>query len=97
MLGTPYVKVNPEARSRDIVISRGPNDSGGRLEHLLTAIALGSRLELLADQLTHQYRVTYSRPETLIPPEKVTVSVKGAGLTARGALIKESSGKGDTQ
>ena len=47
-------------------------------EHLLTASGLSSRLKLLADQLTHQYRITYSRPETLIPPEKVTVSAKGA-------------------
>jgi len=90
MLGTPYNSTTPEARNRDIVISRGPDDSGGRREQVLTAIGLGSRLKLLADQLRHQYRITYSRPQTLIPPEKVTVSAKGAGWTARGALIKES-------
>jgi VWFA-related protein len=90
MLGTPYVSTNEEARSREIVINRGPADSGGRREQVLTAIGLGSRLKLLADQLTHQYRVTYSRPQTLIPPEKVTISAKGAGRTARGALIKDS-------
>jgi hypothetical protein len=90
MLGTPYNSNNEETLSRDFVVSRGPKDSGGRLEQVLTAIALRSRLELLADQLTHQYRVTYSRPETLIPPEKVTVSAKGGGRTTRGALIKES-------
>jgi len=90
MLGTPYNRTNEAARSREIVVSRGPDDSGGRLEHLLTAIGLSSRLKLLADQLTHQYRITYSRPETLVPPEKVIVSAKGAGRTARGALIKDS-------
>ncbi len=90
MLGTPYSSMSQEARSRDIVLSRGPDDSGGRREQVLTAIGLGSRLKLLADQLTHQYRVAYSRPQTLIPPERVTVSAKGAGRTARGALIKDS-------
>jgi len=93
MLGTPYGGRNEEARSREIVISRGPDDSGGRREQVLTAIGLGSRLKLLADQLRHQYRVTYSRPQTLIPPEKVTVSAKGAGRTARGALIKDSQAR----
>jgi VWFA-related protein len=93
MLGTPYSGRNEEARSREIVISRGPDDSGGRREQVLTAIGLGSRLKLLADQLRHQYRVTYSRPQTLIPPEKVTVRAKGAGRTARGALIKDSQAR----
>jgi hypothetical protein len=93
MLGTPYGGTNEEARSREIVISRGPDDSGGRREQVLTAIGLGSRLKLLADQLRHQYRVTYSRPQTLIPPEKVTVRAKGAGRTARGALIKDSQAR----
>ena len=88
MLGTPYSSISDEARSREIVISRGPDDSGGRREQVLTGLGLGSRLKLLADQLRHQYRVTYSRPETLIPPEKVTVRVTGAGRSARGALIK---------
>jgi len=68
----------------------GTDDSGGRREQVLTAIGLASRLKVLAEQLTHQYRVTYSSPQTLIPPERVTVNVKGAGRTARGALIKDS-------
>src|ERR1700704_3466400 len=84
MLGTPYGGRNEEARSREIVISRGPDDSGGRREQILTGLGLGSRLKLLADQLRHQYRVTYSRPETLIPPEKVTVRAKRADWSARG-------------
>jgi len=93
MLGTPYSAINDEARSRDIVISRGPDDSGGRREQVLTGLGLGSRLKLLAEQLTHQYRVTYSRPQTLIPPEKVTVRAKGAEWSARGALIKDSQAR----
>jgi hypothetical protein len=90
MLGNPYIGGNEEARNRETVISRGPEQSGGRREQVLTAIGLGGRLKLLADQLMHQYRLTYARPQTLIPPEKVAVSVNGAGRTARGALAKDS-------
>jgi hypothetical protein len=93
MLGSPYVGNNEEARSRETVISRGPDQSGGRREQILTAIGLGGRLKLLADQLMHEYRLTYARPQTLIPPEKVTVNATGAGRTARGALIKDSQAR----
>jgi hypothetical protein len=37
----------------------------------------------LADELTSQYLVAYSRPEQLIPPEKLDVSVTKPGLTVR--------------
>ena len=47
------------------------------------------QLKQLADELTHQYRVTYARPQSLIPPERVTVSRGEARLTARGTLAKE--------
>jgi hypothetical protein len=70
MLGTPCGGRNEEARSREIVISRGPDDSGGRREQVLTAIGLGSRLKLLADQLRHQHRVTYSRPRRSSRPKR---------------------------
>ena len=38
----------------------------------------------LAEELTHQYKVTYARPQTLIPPDRVTVSAAKPGLTIRG-------------
>jgi hypothetical protein len=93
MLGSPYMGSNEEARSRETVISRGPDQSGGRREQILSAIGLGGRLKLLAGQLMHEYRLTYARPQTLIPPAKVTVGAKGAGRTARGALIKDSQAR----
>ena len=36
-------------------------------------MALAGTLTQLADELTHQYQVTYARPQSLIPPERVTV------------------------
>ena len=40
-------------------------------------------LKQLAAELINQYLVTYTRPETLIPPDKMEVTVTKPGLTAR--------------
>jgi hypothetical protein len=37
--------------------------------------------------------VTYARPQSLIPPERVTVSAVKPGVIARGTLIKEEKGR----
>jgi hypothetical protein len=93
MMGTPSSSVSQEAISRNIVLDRGPANSGGRREQLLSPMALGDRLKQLANQLTHMYKVTYARPQSLIPPEKVTVAASGAGRTAHGTLIKDEKGR----
>jgi hypothetical protein len=92
-LGRPDTSLSVESRERAIVYDEGTRVSGGYQEQLLTGMALGPKLLQLADQLKHQYRVTYARPESLIPPEKITVSATKAGLTARGTPIKESQGR----
>ena len=89
MIGTPSADLSDEGRSRSIVLDRGTSENGGRRDQLLSGMALNDRLKLLAAQLTHQYRVTYARPQSLIPPEKVTVSTARPGLTARGTPTKE--------
>jgi von Willebrand factor type A domain len=89
MIGQPVDGTSDEARSRAIVLDRGPRESGGVREQLMTSMALGARLKQLADQLTHQYRVTYARPQSLIPPERVTVGAAKSGLTARGTPVKD--------
>jgi VWA domain-containing protein len=89
MIGTPPSDLSDEGRSRAIVLDRGTTETGGRRDQLLTGMALTDRLKLLANQLTHQYRVTYARPQSLIPPERVTVSTPRPGLTARGVPAKE--------
>jgi hypothetical protein len=40
-------------------------------------------LPRVADELLNQYQVTYARPETLIPPEKLQVAVSRPGVTVR--------------
>ena len=96
----PYITIghssgslSDEARNRDIVIDQGPRTTGGRREEILTGMALTGTLKQLADELTHQYRVTYARPQTLIPPQRVTVAAAKPGLTARGTLINVQQGR----
>jgi VWFA-related protein len=72
------------ARNRAFLIDAGSRETGGGRVDLLTSMSLGPALERLAAQLEHQYRVTYARPESLIPPEKTEVSVTRPGLSARG-------------
>jgi hypothetical protein len=88
-LGRPSSSLSDEIRNRNIVLDQGPRTTGGSRDDLLTSMALAGRLRQLANELTHQYKVTYARPQSLIPPERVTVAASKTGLTARGTLIKE--------
>ena len=92
-LGRPSSSLSDEMRNRNMVLDEGPRTTGGRREELLTSMALDGKLKLLADELTHQYKVTYARPQSLIPPERVTVAAAKPGMTARGTLIKEAQGR----
>jgi hypothetical protein len=65
-----------EKRYRDLVIGDLTVKSGGSRELVLDPIGIEPRFGLLADRLTSQYVVTYSRPDTLIPPTKLDVSIK---------------------
>src|SRR5262249_11805885 len=88
-LGQPDTSLQTEARERALAFDVGTRETGGTHEQVLSAIGLPTRMKTLAAQLTHQYKVTYNRPESLIPPEKITVSAVKAGLTARGTPVKE--------
>jgi hypothetical protein len=75
-------------RNRNVVIDRGPRETGGRREILLSDMAIQESLTSIADELLHQYKVTYGRPESLIPPEKITVEAKNPAWTARGVPVR---------
>ena len=81
-----------ERRYREIVYDRGTTDSGGSREIVLTSMALPAALSALADELLRQFEVTYARPTTLIPPEKVTVEAARPGLTLRGTPARAPAG-----
>ena len=73
---------------RDRVLARGPAESGGYHRDLLASSAVERALRELVAELSNQYLVVYARPDALIPPEEVTVSVDLPGLTARGTLLR---------
>jgi von Willebrand factor type A domain len=93
VIGRPSSSLSSEARERNMVLDEGPRVTGGARMDILAVEGLEMRLKQLADQLMHQYKVTYARPESLIPPERFTVATNKPGLTARGTLVRETKNK----
>jgi hypothetical protein len=85
-LGTP----RNLSEDRSMVLDEGPKRSGGSFSTLLVGTALTNRLKQLANELTHQFRVTYARPSRLIPPDRITVTSKRPDLTVRGTAVDET-------
>ena len=79
-----------EGRERAYIFEEGPRETGGRYDNVLAPSALGARLKQVADELTHQYLVTYARPQSLIPPEHVKITGKRDDLVVRGQPVKVS-------
>jgi hypothetical protein len=91
MVGPPPTDfVSSEGRERAYIYSEGPDQTGGRYENVLAATALPQRLAQVADELTHQYVVTYARPQSLIPPERVKITGKRDDLVVRGQPARVS-------
>ena len=82
-VGTPVTSLDDETRNRNQVIAEGTEQTGGRRDLVFAPMGIPDKLRQLADELLHQYVVTYARPETLIPPEKVQVTVTRPGLSVR--------------
>ena len=76
-------------RRRSIILDRGAEESGGDRIDILTSMGLDQALADLAARIEGQYKVTYARPESLIPPERIEVGVTKPGLTARGTPVKD--------
>lgn len=75
---------------RDLVLARGTADSGGRHRDLFASSAVERAMQEIVAELRNQYLVIYSRPDLLIPPEEVRVSVDRPGLTARRNLLRSN-------
>jgi VWFA-related protein len=76
---------------RDIVLGRMTKETGGRYEEVLTISALSGKLQQLSSEISNQYRVTFARPQRLIPPKNTEINTRQANQHARGMLLK--SGK----
>ena len=66
-----------------MTFANGTRMTGGRREDLLTPMSLGQRLQSLGAEIDGQYAVVYARPQKLIPPKTLEISVKRPDLTAR--------------
>lgn len=86
-IGNPSDSRTDEMRNRNIVLSEGTSLTGGRRDQILAVSAIPTKLTQVAAELLNQYVVTYSRPEMLIPPEKVEVSVNRPDVTVRATKV----------
>ena len=75
-------------QGREIVVSKGTSETGGRFEEVLAPQALERKARQLATEISNQYRVTYARPVRLIPPKSTDVSVRRSDLRARSVQAK---------
>jgi Ca-activated chloride channel family protein len=82
-LGPPNTNLSDELRSRGQVVALGTERTGGRRDNVIALTAAAPKMKQLADELLKQYVVTYARPDTLIPPDKIEVTVTKPGLSAR--------------
>ena len=58
--------------------------TGGLRRDVLATQAFAPAMADLARLLTHQFRVVYARPQTLIPPESVTITAASPAAVAYG-------------
>jgi len=69
-----------EGRERMDVLNTVANDSGGDNKVVLNLAGIEPAFASVAAMLLAEYDVTYSRPAALIPPQRMTVTVKRPGV-----------------
>jgi hypothetical protein len=80
------------SRSLAEVWERGPRATGGQRLIVRVSNALDTVMGRLGAELSTQYRVTFGRPDSLIPPEELEVEAGRAGVTLRGTWARGSAG-----
>ena len=91
-IGQFYHREEHGIRERSYFLDLGPVESGGQRIPLLVPTGLAPAMERLATELLSQYKVVYSRPESLIAPEKVSVSSARPEVTMHGAPARGENG-----
>jgi len=72
-----------ETLTRSSVFAESTRRSGGRLEQVGQATGIPTRLSELAYELRDQLVVTYARPQSGKPPERIEIAVKRRGVKVR--------------
>lgn len=88
----PHSEEPQGTRERSLLLDLAPRETGGQRISLLSSHGLDPALQRLARELLAQYKVTYGRPESLVPPEQAEVSSGKAGVTMRGVPARGESG-----
>lgn len=73
----------PEARERAAVIGDVTTDSGGMNKVVLAGQGLESAFGKVRALLASRYLVTYGRPDTLVPPDRIEVESRRPGVRVR--------------
>jgi hypothetical protein len=69
-----------EERQRNMVLGDVTAKSGGTRDTILDRMTIEAQFGKLADRLALQYAITYSRPDSLVPPSKLEVTVTRPGV-----------------
>jgi VWFA-related protein len=72
--------MSTESRERGTIIGDVTTRTGGRSSMIFAPSALKERFTDVAAQLLGQFAVTYARPESLIPPERLEVRLSREGF-----------------
>jgi hypothetical protein len=62
------------------VLGDGPKQTGGLIEQVADGVMIGQALSRVANNLLHQYVVTYTLPEGVKPNEKFALSTSRKGI-----------------
>jgi VWFA-related protein len=65
------------------VLGDGPKQSGGRRDEIVASVGLVAGLQHLANELLHEYVVSYVLPDGVKPDERLSVTVKRKGVSLR--------------
>jgi hypothetical protein len=85
VIGTPANR----SHDRQVVLSRGAEETGGRYDNIFVSSGLETKMKQVAAELIGQYRVTYARTQSLIPPGRVKVETTRPKATARGISVND--------
>ena len=75
--------LNWDSRERDALLSEGPRQTGGRRINLSGSQPVRDALISIQNELASQYVVTYHRPESPVPPQRLSLGVTRPNLTVR--------------
>ena len=73
----------PAIRERSMVLGDVVADSGGTNKVILSPQGIESGFRVVAALLTSRYLVTYGRPESMIPPDKIEVTSRRRDVRVR--------------